>query len=212
MEAYDYAALWRHLKGMRPWQIIALGASCAEKVTPIVHYLALPDTWDLARRITEFSWSTLAEEAPDVEEASRLQRALESMPEWQIDYPDSLPFVVTQALDLFQFALATVTAPSIAEKADHVGFSSMLERAELFDLAIEQHPELTSPGRGLRSIEEASQRRLVAILDREERPSERVIHELRREAKTISDLFEGAMPVYCFHIAWALIRTANRRG
>lgn len=205
MGANDYQSLLQQIHRLQPWQIIALGATCAEKVRPVVRFLALPTTWELARAALNYSWAAIQSSA-DVGEGGRLAQALESTPEWRCEYPDSLPFVAAKALNFYQAAVRTVTTPSVNEKADLIDFSSLLEFAELFDLALEDYPQLDVVKQRIVTAEETSQQVLVEMVQAEATPSPALIEALRGEAGKIAGLFEKGLPVYSYHYVLGAIR------
>jgi hypothetical protein len=214
MREYDYQSLWREIGEMRSWQINALAAVCAEKVLPIVRYLALPDTFAFAERCVEFTWASVSAKNVNTAEAARLREVFDSLPELQCEYPDSLPFAVTRALSFFDFAISAVNASAMpGEAAKNVGISLIVETAELFDSALDQHPRLEVAALGIGMVEKSSQQQLVATLRGQEKPSQEIIQLIRREARKVADLFELALPAYAYHFISGLIRAeAIRRG
>ncbi len=211
METYDYQSLWRQVNGLQAWQIIALGAVGAEKVAPIIRFLALPDTWSLAEICIETSWSAALEPDSEREKCARLAQALGSVPEWTCEYPDTVIFNVARVLGFVQGALATVTSPSISEKAKYVSFSLMLEVAETFDLSMDRYPELLSSDHRIVPEEKKSQQWLIQQFKEQDRPSPEIIRSLRQETRRISDLFENALPTFCYEFASSLIRVSRLR-
>ncbi len=209
MNSYDYRTLWQEAKEMRSWQIAAICAVCGEKISPIVRFLGLPETSSLARECVDFAWSAVTNASPDIEEGERLIEALHSTPEWKCELPDSLPLVVARSLSFSKFAVDGVITASNSSKADNVGFSTILDTAELFDLAIDQQSARDKGGETLVEAEKVSQLSVMKILRRHTQPSVEIVRALRQEASAISSLFETNLPVYCSHYLSCLIRTAR---
>lgn len=183
---------------MQPWQITAASVACAEKVAPIVRTLALPDTWELAKQCMAYAWRVVNDVATTSEEGERLNDALNSVPEFQVEYPDSLIFIVARVLNLFQYSVISATSNSVIEKVDCVGFSLMLEITEELDLAIQDYPDLVSSTLNIVDAEQASQMTLIAALKKQELPSSDFIETLRQEGQSISALIQTALPTYCY--------------
>jgi hypothetical protein len=214
MSAYNYESLFHDVRAMEGWKILSLVAVCVEKVAPIVHLLGLPTTWHATNKCMALAWSTAKSLPSSKPEATRLAEELESAPEWQCD-PDNLLFVVAQALSFSEFVLRAIAADSNSVRADNVGFSTLLELAELFDLAIEQHPAISehedSCKTSIYTSEQSSQIMLIELLKRSEQPSAQLFESLHGEATKMSRLFESALPTYCYHYVWTLLRTQEER-
>jgi hypothetical protein len=212
MISYNYRTLMQEVALMEEWKITALCAVCAEKVSPIVRFLALPQTWAVANKCLEFAWSCAKQEAINDTRGEELNRALKNTPEWQqCEEPDGLPFVVGNILSLYDFALATISARTRAEKASKVGFSLLLETAELFDLALEARPGDEKRAQRIMDREQSSQINLVETIKSKE-SLDQAVGFLRDEASAVSTCFEEALPVYCHHYVRSLINTANTRN
>lgn len=209
----NYQSLMDEINGMAKWQTVALTAACAEKAAPIIRRLALPATWAFASECLDFAWSAASTGWFDEGKVKQLRVAFDATPELNCEYPDSLAFVVTQALSFCDYVLLAVSlASSPREAAKNVGFSQMLETAELFDLALEQDPDPRVGKPRMVEAEGSSQQLLVAILRGQAQPSRSAIQPVRDEAKKIGDAFEIALPAYCYHFLRGLIEADELRA
>lgn len=203
---YNYQDVMQELGHMRPWQITAASAVCAEKATPIVSAVALPDTSRIADECLRFAWEASSGLDPDPELGQQLLRDLEATPEWHCEYPDSLNYIVTRALNCFQYSVAAAVSISISDMVNNVGFSLILELANTFDVAVAEYPQLISSDLQIEAAEESSQLSVIAALKAHELPSKNFTDSLRQEASVIRDMFKKALPVYCYSFVSATFR------
>ncbi len=205
MSTYDYEAIRRETRNFHQRQIVALSAACAEKVAPMVHYLATPSTWALARASLDFVWRSVLRDDFDSGQAATLKEKLESTPEWQCEELDTIQATVVSVLNFFVWALESVitySPPPEGERGESVGFSHMLTTAEEFDVAIARFRSLAEPTSEMAEAEQNSQERLVAMVRGQLKLSEMLVTSMKDEATTISRLFEEKLPVLCFeHIS-----------
>jgi hypothetical protein len=200
MTKYNYQSLIEEIRVMQPWKTIALSAVCVGKIMPIINVLALRKTYAIANECLSLVWSAISAECADTNEANRLIAILRMTPEWEeCPGPDSVPWIVGNALSFCEFALEDVLASVRGEKAKDVGFSLMLDITERFDLALAAHDELELGEKGLREAECASQQRLLNILRGQEQYSEQIANRLYQEIKLIANIVESTLPAYCYH-------------
>ncbi len=197
MSSYDYRRLLEQLGGMDAWKNIAVGAVCAKKTAPIIRTLALPDTWRLANRCIQFVWQAITDSQPNCEEAEDLLNELNSVAEWQMEYPDTVLFSVLHPLDLVRFPLSMITAKSPKEMLDQCGFSHVLDVADEFDASISDYPEFVS-ALEITDMEQGSQISIVNQLAQFDSPEPACLEMLEREAQSISELIKTALPVHCY--------------
>lgn len=204
MGSYDYGALRGALDGMTPWKASALCAASAEKVTPIVGCLALPDTWSLVERSLAFCWRSLTTDVV-AGELQQLQTALYASPEWNCDDNSCLPWVVKKALDFVNLALSAATSSSPSNHA-LTSLSLLIEFAGVIDHSAQREDDgvLRKTRIELQQTELQSQARSIEALQAATQPSEHLVAVVRQEARVVMAVVGGALPVYCYRYLQSL--------
>ena len=198
MSDYDYEAVCRQVHNFRSWKITVLSAACAEKVVPMVYFLATPHTRDLAQVCLNFVWAAALFNNVDREQAVRLKEEVQKTAEWQCEETDSIQSIVASVLSFVVWGLDGVIDESPAEEGERVGFSHMLTTAQSFDTAIESYNSMPQPTSETERAEEDSQLGLVAILQDEMAVSPALVDSVKAEAGSIAALFARNLPVLCF--------------
>lgn len=191
-----YDSICRSIDSMAEGKAVAICVVCSTKVTAVIVRLALPDTWHLVEECLAFVWQACNHRV-DIAEAQRLSEALESTPEWQCEDNAHLPFVVTRALDFVSFALLAVASPPCAKEEAKKALSLLVEFAEGFDSSARAFPSNPLDA-NLQASEEASQERLVKMLESASAASSEGVAALRQEADDIAELFKALLPIYCY--------------
>jgi hypothetical protein len=200
MSSAHYEAMSRSIDNMVDWKAAAICAVCASKVVPIVARLALPDTWRLVEECIQFVWGNLGQSSNN-ENGEMLAKALESTPEWQCEDNSFLPFAVTEALDFVKLAVLAVAVPSSAKENAKGAIDLLVGLASSYDFSakkfLAKEPAKASNVR-LQTSEEASQERLVKMLEKLSAPSSQTVDALRREATDIAELIKALLPMVCY--------------
>lgn len=198
MTEYEYRRLLAQLGGMSPWKVIAAAATTAEKVSPIVRSLALPDTWRTVESSLNLVWQSVSELPASVDQATQMLHRLNEAPEWQCETPDTLTFFVSKPLDLNCLALSAVASAASTDVNRIIGFSHILDIADELDVAVAAYPALATHVLEIYEAEKRSQIAIVAKLSSVETPSDELLRFLREEAKAISTLIEKTLPIFCY--------------
>ena len=206
MQDYNYHQLIEQIGNMSAWKIFAVNAVTAEKVSPIVRTLGLPNTWQIVERSLALAWRSLSNSKEIVTEAEQLLNELNAVPEWQCENPDTLTFFLSMPLDIIHTALSAINMERNVEMVHNIGFSHILDIADQLDVAASDYPDLDSIRIAIGNAEKSSQMSIVAALAQYDFPSNELLEVLKQESKSISTLIEGALPTFCFSFVSSLCR------
>lgn len=181
---------------MQSWQLTAVATCCAEKVSPIIRAIALPDTWETSKKALEFCWRSCAEPHQGDNPGCNLIDELEAVPELKVEYPDSLSFIATIALNFFLYSIRFATSNTDTEKLDNVEFSLMLETFDSIDTSLSGRPDHIQNADTLYEIEKNSQLTIIKILQENCHPTDRTIDLLKEESRIISNSLCHCLPDY----------------
>ena len=194
-EKYDYARICENVREMTDWQVLALSAACAEKVFPVVQYLAPLRLRTIAASALDCMWAALQEEHSD-HSAADLLLEITNFSECNCEDSDTIQSLVCSCLSFFGWGLEAMTPGSSDGEGERVGFSHMLTVSEWFDLAGKTYPFFENVA--VLDAEKLSQTRLVRVVG-EDLPRKELIAVIRAESAKMAALFASHLPELCFY-------------